>query len=106
MSKKRLQLLKTITTWGGIITTTFGVTFTLYRGGSVLAACLSYGGVVLTCCGHLLTSRIARHQAAEQAAEKEKLKRDRARIDRRIDRLTHGAGGAAGYDIEDQPHDT
>ena len=106
MSKKRLQLLKTLTTWGGVITTTSGVTLTLYRGGSVVAACLSYGGVLLTCFGHLLTTSIARCQAAEQAAEQEKLKRDRARVDRRIDRMIHGSGGAAGYDIEDQPHDT
>jgi hypothetical protein len=101
MTKMPLQSLKTITTWGGVAVTFSGIVLGVVNGGSRDGAYLSFFGLLITCCGHLITSALAKHQAAEQAADKERVERDRWRIDRRIDRIKYGAGAGGGHDVED-----
>ena len=94
MTKPRLQSLKTITTWGGVAVTFSGIVLGVVNGGSRDGAYLSFFGLLITCCGHLISSAQAKRQAAEQA-------KDKWRIERRTDRIKYGAGGGLGYDIED-----
>ncbi|MBI5387899.1 MAG: hypothetical protein HZA90_24825 [Verrucomicrobia bacterium] len=73
MTTKRLNLLKQAAIWAGILCTFIGVTRNLARGGDLISACLSYGGLLMTCCGHFVGVAIGKRQAAENAGQKEAL---------------------------------
>ncbi len=95
MSKKRLQRFKSIVTGGGVAVTLCGIILSYATGGSLPAAGLATFGLLLTCCGHWASAALARKGA-----------REIWRMDRRIDRIKYGAGGALGHDIEDYDCDT
>jgi hypothetical protein len=99
--KPSMKSVKSITDWCGVLVTFTGIMLGVISGGSLEAAGVATVGVLLTCSGHLLSSALAKHQAVEQAADRKKAERDKRRIERRIDRIKYGAGGALGYDIED-----
>lgn len=42
-------------------------------GGSLAALGLSVFGLLLTCCGHLISNAIANHQAAERKADQQRI---------------------------------
>jgi multisubunit Na+/H+ antiporter MnhG subunit len=73
MTKQQLQRFKDITIWAGVVVTFCGIILSLVSGGSWWSGGLSLFGLLVTCCGHLITNAIARHQAAERAADQKKL---------------------------------
>jgi hypothetical protein len=72
MTKERLKTVKSITTWSGVVITLSGIMLNLASGGSWQGNSLSLVGLVITCCGHWVTSALAKHQAAESAADKDR----------------------------------
>ena len=94
MTKPRLQSLKTIAMWGGVAVTFGWIVLSIANGGSIDGAYLSFFGLLITCCGHLISGALAKRQAAEQA-------KDNWRTERRIDRIKFGAGGGLGHDVDD-----
>ena len=72
MTKPRLQTLKTITTWGGVIITLSGIAFNFASGGSALAFGISLSGVLITCSGHWISFQLDRLKAAERATDEER----------------------------------
>lgn len=73
MTKQRLEALKHITTWGGVLITLSGIALNWNSGGNLLGRCLSLAGVIITCCGHIVTNAISRHQRAEKDAAAKRL---------------------------------
>jgi hypothetical protein len=74
MTTKRLGLLKQITFFGGILCTFIGVSRNWARGGDLVSAGLSCGGLLMTCCGQFVGVAIGKRQAKESAGEKEALR--------------------------------
>lgn len=68
MTKRRLEALKHITTWGGVLITLGGIVLNWNSGTNLLGRFLSLGGVIITCCGHVAAHAINRHQKAEKDA--------------------------------------
>jgi hypothetical protein len=91
---KCLETLKGITTWSGVAVTFCGIILNLASSGSWWSNSLSLLGVISTCCGHLINNALVSHQTEMKVAEQEKADRDKRRIDRRIDLIKYGAGGA------------
>ena len=81
MTEERLQTLKSVTTWGGVVITFSGIALNIANGGSWQGNSLSFGGLFITCCGHLVSGALARHQAAEKAADHERIAELTARVD-------------------------
>ena len=72
MSTERLQSIKHITTWGGAGANLCGVILSYATGGSLAAFGLALFGLLIICCGHLVSNALAKRQAAERAADKKK----------------------------------
>lgn len=72
MKKHHLQVLKSVTTWGGAVVTFCGIVLGLASGGSWWSGGLALFGLLITCCGHWTTSAIAKHHALENAADEER----------------------------------
>jgi hypothetical protein len=72
MTKPRLHIFKSITTWAGVVVTFCGIVLGVASGGSLWSGCLALFGLLLTCCGHWISSALAKHQAAERAADQER----------------------------------
>lgn len=73
MTKARLQSLKTVTTWGGAAVTLGGIVLGVANGGSRDGAYLSAFGLLLTCCGNVIASRLAKHQSENEKADKQRI---------------------------------
>ena len=69
MTKERLKTIKSITTWSGVLVTLSGIVLNLANGGSWQGNSLSLVGLLITCCGHWVTSALAKHQSAEHTAD-------------------------------------
>lgn len=69
MTKERLQTLKSVTTWGGVMVTLSGIVFNLIRGGSWQGNSIALGGLLITCSGHWITKALSDHQKAEKAED-------------------------------------
>jgi len=81
MTKESLKNIKGISTWGGVVITFSGIVLSVSTGGSWQGASLSFGGLLLTCCGHWATDALAKHQAAERAADEQRFAELKSRVD-------------------------
>jgi len=82
MTKHRLQRFRSIATFGGYATTASGIVLSYATGGSLPALGLSVFGLLLTCCGHWISHKIAEHQAKEKAEDEERFSELEDRLDK------------------------
>ena len=80
----RLQSLKAITTWGGVLATFSGIVLSVVTGGSLQAAGIASLGLLLTCGGHLINGALQKQQAKKNVDVTESLHRE---IQKREDHL-------------------
>ena len=73
MTKERLQALKSVTTWAGVLITLSGIALNLASGGNWQGNGLSLLGVAITCCGHWIGKALGKHQATEKAADEKRM---------------------------------
>ena len=92
MTEQRLKQLKTLTTRGGVCITLCGIVLNLASGGSWYASGLSLSGVLITFCGHWISSALDKQRADARAADEQHI----SWLEERIEATENIIGEAGG----------
>jgi hypothetical protein len=80
MTKDTLQKIKLLTTWGGVLVTSFGVALTIRTDGSVKGNITAIVGICITAVGHLVAHSIDRKTQSERKRDEELIEELQDRI--------------------------
>lgn len=73
MKRETLHILKSIATWLGVGVTLGGIIYNVVRGGDIVGAYISLGGVFITSLGNLIGNALAKHDKIEKQQLEERL---------------------------------